>query len=167
MGSPERSMQDIPFSTGASRVLEIARAYGNLPPEGRGTDEVAHAGTEHLLLALTTSSDIQAILAATRIPFDPLVADLVDYINTDPNHPTTDEQGQTDTFVSSLNNALRLAEEYGEVTPVHLYAGMIESGRGKALMTLGRFLGFSEEDREATPFIQDALFEHIPSMRRE
>ncbi|MDP3941532.1 MAG: Clp protease N-terminal domain-containing protein [bacterium] len=163
----ETPIPDVPFTHLARFVINNAREFGGLPLEGK-IDDDAHVGTEHLLLSLALHPNIVKIIVSSGIPVGELVSDLADYVKDDPNTPETDDQGFTFTVVQALNNARILAnKDNSQVTTTHMYAGLIEAGRGKALMTLGRFLGYPEDDPAATPFIQDALFEHIPSMRRE
>lgn len=158
---------DTPFSFEARTIMQMAREKAGLPEYGRLGD--AHVGTEHVLLYLAQDQVVRSILRRTGIDSDLVVEKITTYIDhEDDNLPPIDDEGLTPTVVQMINNAKRLADrDATRVTTTHLYAGLIEAGRGKALMTLGGFLGFPEEDRNATPFIQDALFEHIPAIRRE
>lgn len=162
-----RSLQlgDILFTQEAASVIDLARAYGGLNAEERTPE--THAGTEHLLLALAQDQPVRDILTRTGIPVDSLITDLNTYVATDPNTPETDVQGHTETFNTAIRNAQLLAtRDISSITTTHLYAGMIEAGWGMALISLGGKLGFPV-DRQHESAIQDALFEYIPSMRRE
>ncbi len=156
---------DVPLVFEARTIFQLARNRAGLPENGKLKG--AHLGTEHLLLYLAQDQSVQKILESTGIPVDDLTSRLDTYINEeDDNLPDTNEEGLTPTVVTTINNAKGLAERDGtRVTAIHLYAGLIESGRGKALMLLGTYLGYSENNREATPLIQARLLAHIPSMR--
>lgn len=156
---------DVPFSFESRVIFQLARNKAGLPESGRLGD--ARVGTEHLLLYLAHDISVRKILEATEIPADMVIKELDRYIDhEDDNVPSIDQDGLTPTVVITIDNAKRLAHrEHTRVMPAHLYAGLIEAGRGKALMVLGEFLGFPQDDREATPLIQQKLFARIPSMR--
>lgn len=157
---------DVPLSPEARMIFQLARDKAGLPESGKLGS--AHLGTEHLLFYLAQEPTVRIILTETGIPVDPLALKLESYISEEDNNlPNTNEEGLTPTVVTTINNAKRLADRDGSrVTATHLYAGLIEAGRGKALMVLGEFLGYAEDNQEATPLIQRKLFSHIPSMRK-
>jgi len=161
------SLPDTPFSFEARAVFQLARNKAGLPESGRHGN--AHVGTEHLLIFLAHDVTVRGILESTGITADAVIKRIGTYIeHEDDNLPPIDDDGLTPTVVATISNAKRLAHrDNTRVTTTHLYAGLIEAGRGKALMTLGSFLGFSEDDREATPYIQAALFQHIPKVNQQ
>lgn len=158
---------DVPLIFEAREVFHKARELAQLPLSGRRGN--AHMGTEHVLLPLIEeNADVKNILQKSGINSEAVLIDLRRYISyEDDNLPPINEDGLTPTVVTLIENAKLLASrnKQDKVTPIHLLGGLVDAGRGKALMTLGMHLGFPESDRSLTPLIQDALWEYIPLQR--
>ncbi len=156
---------DVPLSEVSRAIFHDARRIAGLPDTGKiGTK---HLGTEHLMIALLRDSSVAAILRRSSIDPVTLTSELETYLaRGDDNVPPTDDEGLTPTVILTINNAKRIAHRVQtRVEPHHLYEGFILAGRSEALKTLGRHLGYFEENTLATPLIQDRLLQHIPHVR--
>lgn len=156
---------DVPLSDTSRTIFHGARRIAGLPDTGKiGT---SHLGTEHLMIALAADASVAAILRRSSIDPNTITSELLTYIAAGDNSVfPTDGEGLTPTVVNAINNAKRIAHRtQTRVEPIHLYEGVILAGPNETLKIFGKHLGYFEENRLATPLIQERLIQHIPHGR--
>lgn len=148
------------FNLDSQQVIEWAEIASAIKPDD--PERTLHIGTEHLLYGLTFIKEVREVLAKTGISPYKIQRHLKKYIAQDKHAPEIVD-GMTKTTRDAINNAKLLAARDGsDVTPLHLYAGIVEAEKGYATILLCYYLSKQNPEMNTNyEALQTQLFRYI------